>query len=715
VKKHLLWTVGHSKSPDVKPDVTVKASVPGNANLDWAVGVGLPDWKYGANYKQFKQTEDHWWLYETQIPAVDIEAGETLRFVAEGIDYEYKIFLDGTLVREHEGMFSPVSITLEGSKSYLLQIWIAPPPKDDFGEKDTRTEAAQSCKPAVSYGWDWHPRLIPSGMWEDAYITVLPACYFTDTFLEYELNDDFTSAEVKFVSDIKGYGESELTLYDPAGKEVLKIPGGESASLESPQLWWCNGYGDPVLYTWEAVLTCGGVVTDKKSGTVGFRKAELVMNEGAWLVPFGFPLGRSPAPITILLNGTAVFAKGSNWVNPEIFTGTITRDTYLPLIKQAKLLNFNILRCWGGAIINKNAFFELCDEYGIMVWQDFPLACNDYRGTPRYLKVLEQEASAIIKRLKNYACLVLWCGGNELFNNWSMMTDQSKALRLLNKLCYEQDPDRPFIMTSPIDGMGHGNYMFRYQDGREVYQVMPEAQKTAYTEFGVPSISGRACIDMFAQESDIFPMVPNEITTAHHAFGAWEGDFDSWSFLGTLRDYFGEAQTLDDLIDWSNRLQGEGYKCIFEEARRQKPFCSMALNWCYNEPWPTLANNSIISYPAEPKASFNDVAEACRPKLISARIPKFAWSAGELFSVELWLLNDSHTPIMSGSVDVTIELNGKIYPLTIWNHEGTDANTNRKGPICEMILPEIDVSGFTELVLNLKSGELSSKYRLHYN
>jgi beta-mannosidase len=362
-----------------------------------------------------------------------------------------------------------------------------------------------------------------------------------------------------------------------------------------------------------------------------------------------------------------------------------------------------------------------------MVWQDFPLACNDYRGTPHYLKILEQEAIAIINKLKRYACLVLWCGGNELFNNWSKMTDQSPALRLLNKLCYDLDPMRPFIMTSPIDGMAHGNYVFRYRDGREVYQVMPAAHNTAYTEFGVPSISNQACIKMAAEEADVFPMQRNDITIAHHAFDTFDGDKSCWACLDIIESYFGEALSLDELIEQSQWLQGEGYKCIFEEARRQKPYSSMALNWCYNEPWPTLANNSIINYPAEPKSSFKDVSDACRSTLISARIPKFTWHAGEEFTVELWLLNDSRSPVASGTTEVSIEIGSRVYPVGSWVYESAPANVNKQGPVVKIKLPDLDVTttedidvdslitrGFIEMKLKIKAGTMSSQYRLLY-
>ena len=714
MRKALSWTVGYSGSPEQRPDTMVTASVPGNANLDWAAANGLPDWRFGVNFERYRWMEDCWWLYETRIPPVELNAGETLYFVTEGIDYEYIIMLDGQTLHRHEGMFTSAEIRLDAAKGGLLQIWIAPPPKDSAAEKNTRAEAAQSCKPAVSYGWDWHPRLIPAGMWCDAYLETRPAARFNQLCVDYILAEDYSSARLTFKADITGTGEALLTVYCPDGRPVLQISGGGSADLANPTLWWCNGYGEPNLYRWEAVLLSDGEETDRASGVIGFRRIELTMNEGAWDEPPGYPVSRSPAPATVTLNGVPVFAKGSNWVNPEVFTGTITRDTYAPLIELAKKANFNLLRCWGGAIINKQPFFDLCNEHGIMVWQEFPLACNNYYGTPRYLAVLEREARAVITRLKSHPCLVLWCGGNELFNSWSKMTEQSAALRLLDKLCYELDPERPFIMTSPLNGMAHGGYFFRYKDGREVFQVMPNAHYTAYPEFGVPSVSNIACCDMAADRADIFPMEMNEVTAAHHAFNALEGEEYSWAYTDAVRDYFGEARTLEQLIGWSQWLQGEGYKCIYEEARRQKPYCSMALNWCYNEAWPTLANNSIINYPADPKASFYDVADACRGALMSARIPKFVWRGGEVFSVGLWLLNDGNMPAAAGLAEASVELDGRIYPMGDWNYGETPANINAEGPVIELRLPCLKEEGTREMKLIINAGALSSRYRLLY-
>ncbi|MCL2035210.1 MAG: hypothetical protein FWG94_10850 [Oscillospiraceae bacterium] len=737
-KIELNWKTGHSAELGTAPDRMVAARVPGNANLDWALATGMPDWKRGTGFEEYRWTENCWWLYEAQLPKCELRQGEQVFLVTEGIDYQYRIELDGKLLCEHEGMFSRQEIPLPASGGEVLRIWIAPVPKYPLGIKDTREEAAQCTKPAASYGWDWHPRLIPVGLWQDTYLEIRGASYIQDIQVDYELANDFSSADVTFTVNVHGEGDLSCIIYDAQGEAVARgqcvIRTTEDSehkikmTVNNPKLWWCNGYGEPNLYKYGVELAPIGTAAESYSGTIGFRTIALTMNEGAWEEPKEFPMGPSPAPITITLNGVPVFAKGSNWVNPEVFTGTITRETYEPLIKLAHQANFNILRCWGGSIINKKPFFELCDSCGILVWQEFMLSCNNYVGTKEYLRLLEQEAVAIIKKLKGHACIALWCGGNELFNNWSKMTNQSAALRLLDKLCYEHDPKRPYLMTSPLHGMAHGYYTFRYPDGREVFQVMPSAHHTAYTEFGVPSISCAETCGETADREQLFPLVKNAVTIAHHAFGAW-GDA-AWSYLDIINDYFGKAGSLEDLIEWSQWMQGEGYRCIFEEARRQKPYCSMAVNWCFNEPWPTLANNSLINYPATPKKSYQAVADACRSKKMSARIPKFTWRGGEQFTVDLWLLNDGCESVAAGEAAVSVELRGEVYALQTWKYGEAAANTNIEGPTLRFNLPEFDAgeggelaalnsSGSErkkgtrhELKLKIEAGELSAEYCL---
>lgn len=695
-KVGLNWEVGFCKNQEDTPTKRVQAVVPGAVQLDWARAEGWGDYTYAHNYKQYAWMEDVYWSYITKLDVPEVNHGKQLFFVCKGIDYRFKVKLNKETIYVQEGMFTPFEIDLTNRAKLgdELEVLIYPAPKR-IDAPVGRAQADQCCKPAVSYGWDWHPRLIPLGIWDETYLEVRPACHIKNAEVLYNLSNELDKVYIDLYTEISEVAEGTIkwTLYDKNNNQIFSMEKelknkntGFSYTLENPELWWPNGHGDAVLYTSKIELTDKqGKLLDQRYTRVGFRRVRLVMHQGAWEIPKDFPKSRSNPPITLEINGRQIFCKGTNWVNPEIFPGIITEDTYRPLIKLAKEANMNIFRSWGGGIINKEIFFELCDEYGIMVWQEFPLACNNYNGTPEYLKVLEQESKSIIKRLRSHACLAMWCGGNELFNAWSGMTDQSLALRLLNRNCYDLDPHTPFIMTSPLMGMAHGNYLFRYQSGEEVFQVMPRASNTAYTEFGCPGPSPVEYLKSFIPEDELFPPRLGTTWETHHAFGAWGAD--RWLELKTLEYYFGAAGTMEELVKQGELLQCEGYKCIFEEARRQKPVCSMALNWCYNEPWPTAANNSLINWPAKPKPSYFSVKSSCRPILASARIPKFSWKEGEMFSPELWILNDMPHSVAGGRVEAFIKFDNEEIFLLAWDYPELQQNTNMAGPIIRYILP----------------------------
>jgi beta-mannosidase len=438
------------------------------------------------------------------------------------------------------------------------------------------------------------------------------------------------------------------------------------------------------------------------------------MNEGAWQREGGFPKSRASAPASLEINHRRIFAKGTNWVHPEIFIGTITAERYREQLLLAKNANFNILRIWGGGIVNKESFFDICDELGILVWQEFPLACNNYPDDAKYLKVLEQEARSIINRVKKHCCLALWSGGNELFNSWSGMTEQSFALRLLNSLCYQLDPHTPFIFTSPLNGIGHGHYVFYDSSiNEEVYQWMAKAQNTSYTEYGVPGTANIDVLKSFIPENELFPPKKNSAWELHHAFGVW-GE-DRWIEMPVLQKYFGEIQSLDELVKCSQLLQCEGLKFIYEEARRQKPFCSMALNWCYQEPWPSAANNNLINWPNEIKPAYHHVANACRPVMASVRIPKFEWQEGENFSCDIFMLNDTYDNLTKEKLTVVMQYDGKEKELISWDCPGTEGFMNIQGPMVKTKIPQMKTNLFSIQIRVAGKPQYNSTYLLLFS
>ena len=684
-----------------KNDGCFPASVPGNIQLDYGNYKGFGDANYALNSELYLPLEDDFWEYRTKL-SFERKESERVYFVSHGIDYKYDVLLNGEKIYSYEGMFKPFEIDITDMirGDDLLTVMIYPHPKRKGAPERTRTEADASCKPPVSYGWDWNPRLLISGLWQDAYVETRDKYYIGNTEVRAFLDDSLKEGRVTFdyTSDV----DCVCALYDKDGNEIYKGIEKEF-TLDFPKLWWCNGQGEPYLYRW--TIDNG---REKREGKIGFRRVRLVKNANSD-APSSFPKSRYCPPVTVELNGRKIFAKGSNWVNPDIFWGRIDRKTYDGLLTLARDANMNMLRLWGGASVNKESFYELCDEYGIMVWQEFMLACNNYLPRGNYLEVLKSEAVSIIKQLRHHPSITLWCGGNELFNSWSGMDDQSLPLRLLNSLCLEYDTNTPFIMTSPLMGMGHGGYMFdsTYQRG-EVFNEFITSDNTAYTEFGVPSVSSVESLKKIIPEDELFPINDTPSWRIHHGFGAWGRN--CWLCLDVFEKYWGAPESLEDLCEKSAYMQCAGYQAAFEEGRRQWPHASMTLNWCYNEPWNTAANNSIIEYPAKPKPSYEAIKKSLRPTLFSARIPKFKWKSGEIFEAELWLLNDTQNAV-SDSVKVTLTVGDTVVDIIEWNATA-EINSNRRGPTVRYELPE--ENGNTLVLCLENENGLDSTYRLMY-
>ena len=712
MKKELVWQLGYSDDLNTSPTEYFSAVVPGAVQLDYAAAHDLPDYKFGTNYEEYIWMEDKFWTYKTNFDATNIDSGN-LFFVSKGIDYKYDIYVNGDIKLSYEGMYREARINLTEYIGKVIEILVLiyPIPKSSLPDvtKNTREEANQSTKPAVSYGWDFHPRLVPLGIWDETYIEYTSQSQKVAPFVKYSLNNDRSVADVTLsvdADDVIGWN-----FIAPNGDVIFSGNNCfESFKINNPLLWWCNGYGEPNLYTWELKVKDFEAIT-VYSGKIGFKTVSLEMNEGTWDVP-EFPKTRSCPPITLCLNGVNVFVKGSNWVAPEIFYATITEQRYREQLELVKAANLNFVRCWGGAIVGKESFYEICDELGIMVWQEFPLGCNNYIATEYYLNLLKNEAADIIDRVSKHACHVIWCGGNELFNSWSGMTDQSLALRTLNSMTLEKTPNIPFLPTSPLMGMAHGSYLFIYFEGNEVIEVMQNSYHTAYTEFGAPAIANMDCLELAASKDKLFPLVPNDVTIAHHAFKAWCQE-DTWCGVNTIEHYFGESESLEQLVDRGQYLQGVAYRFIFEESRRQKPHCSMAVNWCFNEPWPCIANNSLVCYPNSIKPAFYQVADACRSVLASARYRKLKHKANEVLEFDLFILNDGVENIKGGTVNVSVQIGDEESAHIIdWNFPDFEANKNYEGPTLRYTLP--DIPGAETLKIVLSCGEYSSEYVLLY-
>lgn len=680
----------------------VPATVPGAVQYDWGKAHGWPDHWRGEEPERYKGLEDQYWLYQAGLPDFALKPGERLLFTVEGVDYQFQILCAGRIVHAQEGMLTPVEVDLTGKAKPgdFLEVLVFPAPKMKIPGGQGRV-FFESCKPGVSYGWDFHPyHLTPLGMWQEARLEVRPAIDLRRVDIHTNVGDDLGIGELEVTltsSGAKGQ-TARLSPLDAEGRTVWQQDEiirddtqAVTATISQPQLWWPHDQGTPYRYRLRVALA--GEVVERHCG---FRRVRLVLNKGAEQKPDG---GTRPyAAATFEINGRRIFAKGATWVAPDIFYGLSNEKTYRDLLTLVRDGNMNIVRTWGGAPAPKEAFFEICDELGIMVSQEFPLAGGYFPGKPEWLRILDRESRSLIERISQHPCLVQWCGGNELII-WSRNTEQQLMFRLLNRNCFDLDPHTPFIESSPAYGIGHGPYQF-WTGWKFLGQ-----QRTGYAEFGAPGAASVEMLQRIIPAEELFPPGENGSWAAHHG--------KQWLQLETIEQMCGRQESLEQLVANSQMLQAEGLRHAYEETRRQWPFCSQSMCWVLNEPWPSAANNSIIGWPCLPKPAYYAVKEACRPQLASARYPKPDWKPGEMFSAELWLLNDSPKPLKAGKLHAELRDGNQLLGGMDWEFPESPACVNLKGPELKAMLRDTAAQDYVTLALRVDGRpELDSAYRI---
>ena len=223
------WSVGYTSDEKATPLKFFPATVPGATQLDIARAMKYGDYRQSDNYTLYKWMEDCYFIYRTRFHSPEISREEQVRFVSKGIDYRFEIKLNDKVIWSQEGMFTPVDIDITGEiqDENTLEIKIWPVPKKEVAEQDNRIQASDSVKPAVSYGWDWHPRLIPSGIWDETYLEISPKTILDDTLIEYRLSDNYEIVDIQVSATISSPAATiyEWRLYDYNGDEVLHTCG----------------------------------------------------------------------------------------------------------------------------------------------------------------------------------------------------------------------------------------------------------------------------------------------------------------------------------------------------------------------------------------------------------------------------------------------------------------------------------------------------------
>lgn len=350
-------------------------------------------------------------------------------------------------------------------------------------------------------------------------------------------------------------------------------------------------------------------------------------------------------PWRLGVNGTPLFLRGVNWVPLDALAGRARPERYAALLGQARDAGVNFVRVWGGGGRERQAFYDLCDELGLLVWQEFPIACVFLDHLPRqpaYLALLRQEAVGMVQTLRNHPGLFLWCGGNE----WSPARHR-RIVRVLADAVATGDGARPFTPASPGPGDAH-NWLVWH--GRAPLAAYRAEQASLVSEFGLQAAPDAASLRQFLAAAELWP--PGAGWQRHNAELAKLARYARW-----FEDAGGD-DPLDRFVQASQRAQSAGLQVLIEHVRRRRGATGGLAVWQWNEPWPSICW-SVVDYFGQPKLALQVMQRSMQPLLVSLDYPLAAYRPGDLLEGTLWVVNDGLQAWSGCWLRVSLEGEGK--------------------------------------------------------
>ena len=598
------------------------ATVPGCVHTDLLANKLIEDPFYRDNEKKQQWIGKTDWEYQTTFKVTpQTLAREHVELLFEGLDTYAQVFLNDQVLLKADNMFrtwrvdakpllkvgdnslrihfrSPVNEILPVMAKVNYQL----PAPNDQGEKTS----PYTRKAPYHYGWDWGPRFVTSGIWRPVSLEAWDHARINDLQIVIKkISPEVAelTANVEVEADAGTAATivlDNLTNKVVAGKQQVKLKDGANRvsfdfTVARPKLWWPNGLGEQPLYSFRVRSLVNGRVTDEKTTRTGMRTLELRQQRDEAGQSFMF-----------IINGIPVFAKGGNWIPADSFPTRITDEKYRFLIKSVRDSNMNMLRVWGGGIYETDEFYELCDEMGILVWQDFMFACSMYPANQEFLDNVRAEAIDNVKRLRNHPSIVLWAGNNEVETGWmnwgwrqslpaSLWDDYKKIFHgVLQEVCAEYDPSRVYWPSSPHGGLDDDPDSIRSGDvhfWRVWHAAEPfsdyEKQKPRFmSEYGFQSFPNIETVKAYTIPSDRDIESPVMLAHQRHPRG------NQLVREYMLRDY-ANPKDFESFLYVSQVLQAEGIRIGAEHLRRIMPHNMGSLYWQINDCWPVASWSSI--------------------------------------------------------------------------------------------------------------------------
>lgn len=629
---------------------TIAAKVPGGVYHDlFSAGV-IDDPLVRDNSLKSEWVENKWWIYKRVFDRPTTNNNDRIFLRFEGLDYIARVYLNGIFMTRHEGTCIPLEIevtkTLIAKGNVLRVIFEEAPHEVAIG----RTSDVQTIKPRFVYKWDFGTRLVNIGIWDDVSLIVTGPAHF----LEFQLASDWNGSEgiitINCTSDAMATmranvrkpaeGQQCGNHNSPvlAEAETMGESHGHSLqfTIKQPELWSPLGYGKQPLYEVELSLMAGDHISETRVFHIGIRSLSFGKNVQS---------DDSALPYTVYVNKQKVFIKGVNWVPLMHEYGLADEELYKRMLTLARDMGTNLIRVWGGGIIEKEIFYTLCDQLGILVWQEFTQSGAGIESVPRedeeYLNLLAKAAYSAVTRRRNHTSLIIWCGGNELREKPSEdtpVTFNNRNIQLLNDIVSKHDPDRMFYPSSASgpyefvhEGLGHDVHGFwRYLGVHDHYAMYNKTDYLLHSEHGVDGMSSVESIRL-ALNSEAPPISNMELDLLWRFHGEW------WDNSRICNELFGPFDTLEEFSLASQLIQAEGVRYIVESDIRKSFHCSGTIIWQFNEPWRNISCTNLVEYMGKPKLSYYAVKNSFSQVAASLKYETICPELDTAQRVEIWL------------------------------------------------------------------------------
>jgi beta-mannosidase len=614
------WQFGEAGSSRM-----IDGALPGCNYLDLMNAGEIEDPFWGRNEEAATQLAEKDYLYARSF-SIDqtFLQHDRLELVVSGLDTLGIIHLNGVEIgrcsNAHRSYRFVINGQLKAGENEISIIFHSPVvyiraknaenPLDTFGMADF---AAHIRKPQCHFGWDWGPNLPLVGIHGSIAIEGCSKERVTNLKIEQQHADGqvelLVSTEIERLREYNGPLYLRYRLEAPDGRvqtDTIQMERDQNSlaiQVENPKLWWCNGLGEQPLYTFTIELLeekDNLSAVDSCTRQIGLRTIRLDTSADKWGRNFRF-----------LVNGVPIFAKGADWIPSDSFVTRTIREDLDFYIKSAKDANMNMLRVWGGGYYESDTFYDLCDQYGILVWQDFAFACAAYPlGDTDFLDNVKQEVIDNVRRLRHRASLALWCGNNEI-KIMGMMFKKKETCASHDEFFYNtlkgwvaaEDRQTPYWQSSPssCEPQTKGNdltegdtHLWQVWHGMQPLESFRKYPTRFCSEFGVESMPSMAAIRSFTDQEN--PTLFDPVMQAHQkSVGGNE------KMLFYILSKYRNPATLQNLIYLSQLIQSETVRMATEFWRRNSGRCNGAIYWQYNDCWP-VASWAGIDYQKQFKA-----------------------------------------------------------------------------------------------------------------